>query len=228
MTIENESEEEAKAAVHLGFSVEFEDDEHQMMAGHNLPFWEDWDGGQLGGRPSWLNPKEIPKKNMTCKCCEQPLVFVCQLYCPCDEINPDAFHRSFYVFACPNNSQNNRCGDETTGTIRVLRTQLPRENPYFPIEQEECWSMHTPESWGVNLCKVCGQRGDGKCPIQGEYFCGRQHQKEYKNYVFDKETKSSNGISSPFMPSVLNASEMVVEEDVIPEEEAFIIMFLKL
>ncbi len=200
----------ATAKVQLGFSVEFEDDDHRMMVGHNLPAWEDWDGGQLGGRPTWLNPKDIPKNNLTCKSCSGPLVFTCQLYCPCDEINSSAFHRSFYVFSCPNKN----CSECTTGTIRVLRSQLPRDNPYFPNEQDECWAMHIPESWDVNLCKLCGQRGQGKCPVQGEFFCCRDHQKEYKKFVFNKKAEEvSNDTEEYFMPSVLTASEMVVEEE---------------
>ena len=213
MSSENESKE-IEAAVQLGYSVEFEDDDHRMMAGHHLPLWRDWDGGQLGGRPTWLNPKDIPQNHLTCECCKNPLVFVCQLYCPCeDEISPNAFHRSFYVFACPKSSNSNLCGKKTTGTIRVLRTQLPQDNPYFPQEQDECWAMHIPESWEVNLCKVCGQRGHGKCPIQGDHFCGRHHQKEHKKHVFDKKNEPSDEIEHPFMPSVLTASELVVEEE---------------
>jgi len=194
--------------VQLGFSVEFEDDDHRMMVGHHLPSWDDWDGGQLGGRPTWLNPKDIPKSHLTCKCCEQPMLFVCQLYCPCDEINPNAFHRSFYVFACADK----KCSENTTESIRVLRAQLPRDNPYFPDEQDECWAMHIPESWDVHLCKVCGQRANGKCPLQGEYFCGKHHQREYKKYVFDKKLRATSELD-PFLPSVLSASEMVVEEE---------------
>jgi len=204
---ENENKTK-ETAVQLGFAVEFEDYEHRMLVGHNSPLWQHWDGGQMGGKPSWLNPKDIPRNHLTCKCCSDPLVFVCQLYCPCDDITPNAFHRSFYVFACANNI----CDNETTGTIRVIRTQLPEDNSYLPEEENECWAMHIPESWGVNICKVCGQRGNGKCPVQGEYFCGRHHQKEYKKYV-DKNDESSNDQDSPFMPSVLTSSELVVEEE---------------
>mmetsp|Transcript_28002 Transcript_28002/g.65750 ORF Transcript_28002/g.65750 Transcript_28002/m.65750 type:complete len:448 (-) Transcript_28002:84-1427(-) len=209
MTTSEDESKNNETAVQLGFAVEFEDDDHRLMAGHHLSSWKDWDGGQLGGRPTWLNPKDIPKKNLKCKCCDDPLVFICQFYCPCDEINPNAFHRSFYVFACPND----RCGKETTGTIRVIRTQLPEDNPYYPLRDDELWAMHIPESWDVHLCKVCGQRGNGKCPVQGEYFCGRQHQKEYKKYVFDKKGESTEDTDSPFLPSVFTASELVVEEE---------------
>merc|ERR1712032_427318 len=78
--------------------------------------------------------------------------------------------------------------------------------------------MHIPESWNINLCKVCGQRAHGKCPKQGEYFCGRHHQEEYKKYVFDKATENSRELR-PFMPSILNASELVVEEEPFGETD---------
>jgi pre-rRNA-processing protein TSR4 len=202
-----------ETVVQLGFSVDFEDDEHRLLAGHHLPLWRDWDGGQLGGRPTWLNPKDIPQNYLTCKCCQEPMVFVCQLYAPCEEVNPDAFHRSFYVFACPNSNTDKNCEKQTTGTIRVLRAQLPRVNPYFPEDQDESWVKHKPESWNVSLCIVCGQRGHGKCPIQNHDFCGKHHQKEHKKFVFDKQNHLSKEIPFKFLPSVLTASELVVEEE---------------
>jgi pre-rRNA-processing protein TSR4 len=143
------------------------------------------------------------------------MVFVCQLYAPTEEVNPDAFHRSLYVFACPSTS----CVHETTGSVRVLRVQLPRENPYYPEEKDELWAMHLPESWDVHLCKVCGQRGRGKCPVQGEYFCGKHHQKEHKEYVFDKLEQLSKQLDVHFLPSVMTASELVVEEEPFGEKD---------
>jgi len=218
MTSPANQDKQVKHVVQLGFSVEYEDDEHRLLTGHHLPMWRGWDGGQLGGRPTWLNPKDIPQNYLTCKCCHNPLVFICQFYCPCDEINPNAFHRTFYMFACPNSNNKNGCGQETTGTIRVLRTQLPEQNPYFPIEQNELSAMHLPEYWEVNLCRVCGQRGRGKCPVQGYHFCGRHHQKEHMKYIFNKQ-ESSSDLEFSFMPSVLTASELVVEEEPLDEKD---------
>lgn len=203
-----------ETVVQLGFSVDI-DEEDSLLVGHHSPLWREWDGGQAGGRPTWLNPKDIPKNCISCKNCENPMIFVCQLYAPVDEVNQNAFHRSFYMFTCPNSS----CAKETTGSTRVLRVQLPRENPYYPEEQDELWAMHLPESWGVHLCKVCGQRGHGKCPVQGEYFCGKHHQKEYKKYVFDKTQRVSKQIDCRFLPSVLTASELVVEEEPFCEKD---------
>ncbi|KAG7338649.1 programmed cell death protein [Nitzschia inconspicua] len=211
-----------ETVVQLGFSVDIEDNEHRLLVGHNNPDYKEWDGGQLGGRPTWLNPKDIPNGFLKCKNCDSPMMFVCQLYAPCDEVNDDAFHRSFYVFACPDST---KCSKETTGSIRVLRTQLPKENPYFPEDHDETWTYHLPASWNKHLCKVCGQQGRGKCPIQQEYFCGPHHQKEYKKYVFDKlqqhqqQQTPSTQLEFHFLPSVLTESELVVEEEPIPEQD---------
>jgi pre-rRNA-processing protein TSR4 len=195
-------------AVQLGFSVAFEDHEHGAFVGHNLPLWRDWDGGQIGGRPSWLQPRDLPKDFLACKNCDEPLCFVCQLYAPVDEVNPEAFHRSMYIFACPNK----QCAGEPTGSIRVLRTQLPQKNSFYPEDHDETWSQHLPEAWEVNLCRVCGQRGKGKCPVQGYHFCGKHHQKEHKNYIFDKQQLSKK-LEFNFLPSVYSESELVVEEE---------------
>jgi pre-rRNA-processing protein TSR4 len=194
--------------VQLGFSVTYEDDEHKGVVSHKSPLWNEWDGGQIGGRPSWLNPKDLPNRFLKCEHCEDPLTFICQLYAPADEVNEQAFHRSMYIFACSTPS----CAKERTGAVRVLRAQLPQENPFYPQSAGnfETWHKHQSESWDVVLCQVCGQKGKGKCPIQGVYFCGKQHQIEHKKYVFDKKNKNEK---HDFLPSVYAESELVVEEE---------------
>lgn len=196
-------------AVQLGFSVPFEDLDHKNFVGHNLPNWRDWDGGQIGGRPSWLQPRDLPKDPLLCQNCQEPMSFICQLYAPADEVNEEAFHRSLYIFGCPNI----QCAKSTMGSIRVLRTQLPRKNPFYPEEEEETWAMHLPEAWDLSLCQVCGQRGHGKCPIQGYDFCGKHHQKEHKKYIFDKKQHLSKQIDFFFLPSVCAESELAVEDE---------------
>lgn len=195
--------------VQLGFSVAFEDSDHKNFAGHHLPRWRDWDGGQIGGQPSWLQPRDIPKDPLLCQECQEPLSFICQLYAPADDVSKQAFHRSLYVFGCPNI----QCAKSTTGSIRVLRTQLPKENPFYPDEDDETWAMHLPEAWDVKLCQVCSQRGHGKCPIQELEFCGKHHQKEYKKYIFDKQQQFSRSVDFTFLPSVYADSELAVEDE---------------
>ena len=263
------ADENNNSKIQLGFSVEFEDDDHRRSVGHHSPYWIDWDGGQIGGRPSWLNPRDIPFRPIECRLCSTPMVFVCQLYAPIDDnINPNAFHRSFYVFACPNTgnsidddddddaecdgkhddtSSSTKCSLATTGTVRVFRTQLPKKNPFYPeridednIENEgnnhgddleSTWTKHRPETWGVRLCVASGQRGHGKCPIQGLEFCSKHHQREYKKYVYDKMKKKPRNpqdnnddddndeddelqdIDLTNLPSMMADSELVVEEE---------------
>ena len=195
------------STVQLGFSEPLRD----YPIGHASPAWCDWDGGQIGGRPSWLNPHHIPNAPLNCENCATDLRFICQLYAPADHVAPMAFHRSFYVFACP------ACPAQGSpeGSVRVLRTQLEEENDYFPPTEDfptEGWINHLPSTHNVEICQVCGQRGKGKCPLQGVSFCTRNHQKEYKKYVFQK------GKGDTFLPSVYSTSELVVDEEPEPND----------
>ncbi|KAL3942447.1 MAG: hypothetical protein SGBAC_003370 [Bacillariaceae sp.] len=202
---------DSNTAVQLGFSIALEDDEHRSLIAHKSPQWQAWDGGQIGGRPSWLQPKDIPLSGMQCAVCSKTLVFVCQIYAPVDEVTPEAFHRSLYLFACASKE----CANKPEGTVKVLRAQLPEENPYYPSQPEEevNWTKHTPSSWDVNLCAVCGQRGKGFCSLQQKHFCGKQHQIECKNC-----NPQSTGDGKAFFPSVYTESELVVEEEPSPKE----------
>ena len=195
-----------KSPVHLGFCEPVQDDDVHHVA-HRSPRWSDWDGGQVGGRPSWLNPRHLPQTLRCTQCIaayhtDGPLRFVCQLYAPADAVNPNAFHRTLYVFACP-----------TCSGIRVVRAQLAHDNAYYPCDDDdddddkhEDWKMHLPETHNVKLCQVCGQRGKGTCPLQKVSFCSKQHQKEHKQCVFEKD-KPLN------LPSVYPMYELVVEEE---------------
>ena len=106
--------------VQLGFSQPIDEDELTTTTtiGHRSPRWSDWDGGKIGGVPSWLNPRDLPKETpLRCRgpCSSSSsssneegregtiLQFIAQLYCPADDTtkNDAAFHRSIYIFACP-------------------------------------------------------------------------------------------------------------------------------
>jgi len=207
VTTGTESSTAVDDIVQLGFSEPIEDENY---LGHNSASWENWDGGQMGGKPSWLNPKHLPKNALSCKDCKEPMRFICQLYAPADQVNTHAYHRTLYVFACSSCSAN--AGE---GSIRVLRCNLPQENDFFPATCTETpdlnWNLHQPFTHMVSLCEVCGQRGKGKCPLQKVSFCSREHQKEYKKYCFGKEDK--------YLPSVYKKSELVVDEEPPPTKE---------
>ncbi|KAL7483257.1 hypothetical protein ACHAW6_008925 [Cyclotella cf. meneghiniana] len=161
----------------LGFSnpLPIEDDDESHPLGHQSPQWSDWDGGKIGGRPSWLNPRDLPQGILRCRgpCGKftedklgTPLCFVTQLYCPADDVREAAFHRSLYVFACPkccsasstlltsNKKSSSRQEDKNnlSACIQVLRCQLPKKNAFYPSEGnvDGEWDLHTSHFWATN------------------------------------------------------------------------------
>ena len=124
----------------------------------------------MGGKPVWLDPEHLPAA-LSCRTCQvvrqrennnnhnRPTTtstatimrFVCQLYAPVEYDDGRAFHRSLYVFACPvccnnNNLSKNKVGGGGEGAIRVLRTQLPVQNPYYPNQEEEQQQQRSKET----------------------------------------------------------------------------------
>ena len=86
---------------------------------------------KLGGRPSWLNLSQLPQtEDLTCQNCENPLVFLLQIYAPLDA-NPKSFHRVIFVFMCVNAGCHQGL---STKPFVVLRCQLGRQNEFFPYE----------------------------------------------------------------------------------------------
>lgn len=226
-------DDESSVAVHLGFSVPIESLDEAIA--HISPIWSDWDGGKIGGKPSWLNPRDVPTGPLRCRACAKRngiksgdsggesktvadatiMRFLCQTYCPadaeCSPSNPAAFHRTLYVFACPSAEC---ASNPTPDSVLVLRSQLPQENEFYPrsIKDKEDdfddWNNNESKTHGVNLCAVCGCKAGGRCPKQNLWFCGKDHQREYNKYA----TKDGN-VSSELLPSVYLESELVVEDE---------------
>lgn len=203
---------ENEAIVQLGFSEPIEDAEQNLLVAHNSSNWQDWDGGKIGGKPSWLNPKELPTKPLLCNACKDRditthLRFICQIYSPADDDtgNADAFHRSLYVFACPNPT----CSSSSSDSVVVLRGQLAKENEYYPPEETEDWKKHLPSEWNVNTCAICGQRATGKCPVSNQHFCGKEHQRQYHACLKQKKDLIS---------IIYKESELVVEDEPMEDQ----------
>ena len=233
--------------IQLGFSEAIRPDVSDVI-GHRSPkWWTDWDGGQIGGRPSWLQPRDLPV-HLRCKSCsnknnknnsqqQQPLQFICQLYVPLDN-TPRAFHRSFYIFGCPTCCQQQSSKENPSVAIgkgiRVLRVQLPQENEFYPLEdtfddaigEEDTnmeWDKHLPSAWNVHLCQVCGQRATGKCPLQQVWFCGKEHQKEYKRATTTKDTNDNSRIGKDEnKPSAAISEEKDALDEALLVEEPII------
>ncbi|KAL3783930.1 hypothetical protein ACHAWO_012819 [Cyclotella atomus] len=181
----------------LGFASQTDDD---IQLGHTSPNWSDWDGGKIGGRPSWLNPRDIPHEILRCRgACSTnssedegtPLCFITQLYCPGDDVREEAFHRSIYVFACPTccsgnsplmQSVKDASTAETSNTgsppkhslsdcIQILRCQLPKQNEFYPPKGD------SGEKWIKHQSQYWAQCGkDDKlnlCAVCGQRSRGK-------------------------------------------------------
>ena len=213
-------------AVQLGFSEPYPPDTTNTNTNvFTNPNWNEWDGGKAGGKPIWLNPRDLPTDVLTCNqqhCCGVQMHFVCQLYCPLDDDdNDEAFHRALYVFACPKV----KCRG-----VQILRCQLSKENDFYYSDHDNDYDGITTttnvqpsinnkddatNNWGVNMCSVCNQRAvGGICPTQNRYFCGRAHQKEHHKIVQKQTQKQLND-----QDNIRNFSCMYDETEIVVEEE---------
>lgn len=218
----DDNSSDSSDVVHLGYCVPIHDvHDTYNTVGHSSPNWSLWDGGKVGGKPSFLIPVHILTRSQL-QCCSKDMMFLLQIYCPSTSISEGAaFHRTIYVFVCSNNEMHTKgtsTNSSNCGGVKVFRCQLSRENSYYPssiVSSEEeredyygSWKDHMPETWNVQTCKVCGVFATGKCPVQNAYFCGRNHQKEHMKYVYKSNNQGTN-----ILPSIFPEYELVVEDE---------------
>jgi hypothetical protein len=183
---EDYDEDEAgfESCVQLGFlePIEKGNPEDESCGGyynlHSNLDWSEWDGGKVGGRPSWLNPRGLPEPGMLAcpeEGCGRQLSFLLQIYCPLDD-PPEAFHRTLYLFYCLRGGCNFGL---------ALRCQLPRENPFYPPEslthdeyvESGSPPKNDPAVWDIQLCALCGCAARSSCgQCKKVYYCSRHHQ----------------------------------------------------
>lgn len=138
--------------------------------------WHDWDGGKIGGKPLWLNKRDIPSSgSIVCGVCSLPMNFLLQIYCPLDDI-AQAFHRALYVFCCKKKD----CIAEhspSSRSICTLRSQLPRENSVYPYDSQD--KLHPlDQSDFAETCALCGCAGISRCgACKAVSYCSKDHQK---------------------------------------------------
>ena len=133
---------------------------------------------KVGGRPPWLALKCLPhNQRLVCSTCGQMCVFL-QIYCPIDG-KANCFHRSLYIFCC----KNPQCYEgNNSGVIKVMRSQLPRQNPFYecePLEESENCDYSSLPSADMyqKLCNVCGCNGDKRCAkCKTTHYCSKEHQ----------------------------------------------------
>eukprot|EP00455_Lapot_gusevi_P000321 TRINITY_DN10152_c0_g1_i2.p1 TRINITY_DN10152_c0_g1~~TRINITY_DN10152_c0_g1_i2.p1 ORF type:complete len:405 (-),score=50.15 TRINITY_DN10152_c0_g1_i2:9-1223(-) len=224
---DDEEEETVAETVQLGF-IEKPDPSRPLIRKY-FP-------SKAGGKPVWLNPRDIPPiEELTCSKCQSPLRFLLQVYAPLDGYN-FAFHRTLYVFCCE------KVGClEDPNNLKVFRSQLPRRNEFYPYNPPEplppnsdLSAIQDEEFPGVTLCYVCGLSGKKKCGQCRQFFycsrhCQKLHWTKYKHSKqcrpaaafsaasADGEEKEGLDISDCLFPE----NEIVIEEEELEEDEDF-------
>ena len=205
----DDEEGEIDTGVQLGF---VSDSRNLMFIDSN---WEKWDGGKVGGKPSWLDPIRIPHHaDLQCKSCNSPMIFLLQIYCPLDEVER-AFHRALYVFVCKKKS----CVDK--GSVKCFRCQLGRKNDIYPYESKSVSQEVVEVNKSIpKLCTLCGCRAPSvcsKCKLVS--YCSREHQAaDWKNHKLhcsklSKETETILSSNTLIFPEFdLSISAEVLED----------------
>lgn len=160
---------------------------------------------KVGGKPVWLNPRDLPSSQDTaCGHCQGPLRFLMQVKAALPQVGAHAFHRTLYVFVCGKGA----CLQQSGG-VRIFRSQLPRSNSFYSFEpppelpeadegddegddeggdeEKEAAEQRIPEDAphpeAPVVCTVCGVRGPKGCArCRTVHYCSKEHQKlHWKN-----------------------------------------------
>ncbi|KAF7385796.1 hypothetical protein HZH66_011638 [Vespula vulgaris] len=145
---------------------------------------------KVGGRPAWLNLKNIPRKeDLECEYCRRPCIFLCQIYAPYEEDN-DAFHRTLFNPFYPSEP---------------------------PVEEENWKTDISIDTW-CKTCCVCGIAAPNhcsKCKIVN--YCCRDHQiydwKQYHKHNCGNNVNISNSFLFPEYELVIETEENTNEDD---------------
>lgn len=128
---------------------------------------------KVGGRPAWLDLANVPTPDqLKCGQCQDQCTFLLQLYASLEK--EQAFHRTLFIFVCPNEACNRA---NSASNFKVFRNQIPRENPFYdfhpvPEDAEVGEAQHK-----FKLCHVCGCRGPFNCAkCKKVSYCSKSHQ----------------------------------------------------
>ena len=141
--------------IQLGLSQPLSSSPSTPDLAHTSPNWFQWDGGKIGGVPSWLGPRDtLEKSPFTCPARNILLGFIAQLYRSVgDNDRDDSFHRTVYVFCRLSLA---RCSYEGEGgcldtEFCVSHCQLPRGNDCYPYRGDEIC-----DDYENNNARPCG------------------------------------------------------------------------
>ncbi|XP_014211929.1 programmed cell death protein 2 [Copidosoma floridanum] len=168
---------------------------------------------KIGGKPAWLDLQHIPTaEQLTCDYCQNPCIFLCQVYAPYDD-DDRTFHRTLFVFVCRDPSC---CKDNENGNVRVFRSQLSKVNIFYPsdppVEKQHWRSDISVEKW-TKTCNLCGIFSSKQCSMCKKVnYCGRFHQVwDWKNgHKSSCDRKNITSSSSKFL---FQEYELVIERD---------------
>lgn len=159
--------------VDLGFVEEIES---WRLRSHLMP-------SKIGGKPAWLSLKPLPNyERLKCGNCAEPCIFLLQIYSPI-ESQPEAFHRTVFVFICRNPDCHKSANYKDS--ILIFRSSLPRVNSFFSSEppdyEKNDEDFDHPSAIEHNkLCVVCGCLANNKCSqCHSVYYCCRNHQVQH-------------------------------------------------
>ncbi|XP_015601697.1 programmed cell death protein 2 isoform X2 [Cephus cinctus] len=195
--------------VDIGF---VEECEHWRLESRFFP-------SKIGGKPAWLDLKNIPAKtNLECEYCSQPCIFLCQVYAPYEE-DVRAFHRTLYVFVCKSAEC---CKMNKNGNLKILRSQLERNNAFYPSdppEEHEDWRPDINAAKWRKTCVICGIFASSHCAkCKKVNYCCREHQiLDWKHGHKDTCGTSQNaGATSILFPEF----ELATECEEVSEENS--------
>ncbi|VDL11794.1 unnamed protein product [Hymenolepis diminuta] len=186
---------------------------------------------KVGGRPAWLALKNLPR-NIQCPQCQQPMVFLLQLYSPLDE-REDCFHRTLFVFMCRNGICFQPSNRDKPPPFRAYRSQLPKENPFYSADPpsdsdnltekvilDTLRSGRAPTAGVlVNLCPVCGCPGT-KCCVNcmKAYYCSKEHQLIHWKQSHKTECPKYDYLNEMFLSNSFLLPEFLLSSDTFDKE----------
>ncbi|MCO5573304.1 hypothetical protein L7F22_027073 [Adiantum nelumboides] len=171
---------------------------------------------KAGGTPAWLDPVNLPQGRETCcGICSKPMQFLLQVYAAI-EGREDAFHRTLFVFICPDMSclqrdkenQHEPLQEKSCRSVKVFRCQLRRVNEFYCKDPPKNIGLDGPIVKGA-LCSWCGTwKGEkvcGGCKKAG--YCSRHHQLQHWKSGHAADCKAQAGTPTENLQGKMSKAE---------------------
>ncbi|KAI3783206.1 hypothetical protein L2E82_13271 [Cichorium intybus] len=217
---DDDDEDEEQSPVGLGF-VEKPEHEWSLLR-HLFP-------SKAGGTPAWLDPINLPSgKSCLCDICGEPLRFLLQAYAPLSD-KESTFHRTLFVFICPSMScllqdqheQWKRHPEKGSRSIKVFRSQLPRNNQFYSSEAPKNNGSDKPLGTSAPLCSLCVTwKGDKICSnCKKARYCSKMHQTIHWSSAHKSQCRSLEESGEDMIPKA-GSNVTWPEYEIINEDES--------